>query len=45
MLIVYGISKGLMSALADRANPKHFMILGLVMSALVNLMMGFTTAF
>ncbi len=45
MLIVYGISKGVMSALADRANPKHFMIFGLVMSALVNLMMGFTTAF
>lgn len=45
MLIIYGISKGVMSALADRANPKHFMIFGLVMSALVNLMMGFTTAF
>ena len=45
MLIIYGVSKGLMSALADKSNPKHFMIFGLVMSALVNLMMGFTTAF
>ncbi|XXQ67811.1 MFS transporter [Neisseriaceae bacterium B1] len=45
MLIIYGISKGVMSAFADKSNPKHFMIFGLVMSALVNLMMGFTTAF
>ncbi|OOS00141.1 MFS transporter [Haemophilus paracuniculus] len=45
MLIVYGISKGVMSALADKSNPKHFMIFGLVMSALVNLMMGFTASF
>ena len=45
MLIIYGVSKGLMSALADKSNPKHFMIFGLGMSALVNLMMGFTTAF
>ena len=42
MLIVYGVSKGLMSALADKSNPKHFMIFGLAMSALVNLMMVFT---
>lgn len=45
MLIIYGISKGVMSALADKSNPKHFMIFGLVMSGIVNLMMGFTTAF
>lgn len=45
MLIVYGVSKGLMSTLADKSNPKYFMIFGLVMSAVVNLMMGFTTAF
>ncbi|QEY24062.1 MFS transporter [Neisseria animalis] len=45
MLIVYGISKGVMSALADKSNPKHFMIFGLVMSALVNLMMGFSASF
>lgn len=45
MLIVYGVSKGVMSALADKSNPKHFMIFGLVMSALVNLMMGFSASF
>jgi len=45
MLVVYGLSKGFMSALADKANPKYFMIFGLLMSAIVNLMMGFTTAF
>ncbi|MBE2894745.1 MFS transporter [Spirabiliibacterium falconis] len=45
MLIIYGLSKGFMSVLADKANPKLFMICGLVLSALVNLMMGFSTAF
>ena len=45
MLIIYGISKGVMSALADKSNPKYFMIFGLMMSAAVNFMMGFTTAF
>lgn len=45
MLVVYGLSKGFMSALADKANPKHFMIFGLLMSAIVNLMMGFTFSF
>lgn len=45
MLIIYGFSKGFMSVLADKSNPKHFMIFGLVLSALVNIMMGFSTAF
>lgn len=45
MLVVYGVSKGVMSALADKSNPKHFMIFGLIMSAIVNLMMGFTASF
>lgn len=45
MLIIYGISKGVMSALADKSNPKYFMIFGLMMSAIVNLMMGFSTSF
>ncbi len=45
MLVVYGVSKGVMSALADKANPKYFMAFGLLMSAAVNVMMGFTTAF
>nr|WP_245911149.1 MFS transporter [Neisseria iguanae] len=34
-----------MSALADKPNPKHFMIFGLVMSGVVNLMMGFSASF
>lgn len=45
MLIVYGISKGVMSALADKANPKHFLLFGLMMSAVVNLLMGFSASF
>lgn len=45
MLVVYGLSKGFMSAFADNSNPKHFMIFGLVMSGLVNLMMGFSASF
>ncbi|AQW87085.1 sugar phosphate permease [Campylobacter pinnipediorum subsp. caledonicus] len=44
-LVIYGFSKGFMSVLADKANPKWFMIFGLVLSAMVNLMMGFSTAF
>lgn len=45
MLIAYGISKGVMSTLADKANPKTYMALGLLLCALVNIMMGFSTAF
>lgn len=45
MLIAYGVSKGIMSSLADKANPKVYMALGLLMCALVNIMMGFSTAF
>ncbi|WP_018652681.1 MFS transporter [Actinobacillus capsulatus] len=45
MLVVYGLSKGFMSAFADKSNPKHFMIFGLMMSAVVNLMMGFSVSF
>ncbi|WP_249961037.1 MFS transporter [Histophilus somni] len=45
MLVVYGISKGVMSMLADKANPKYFMIFGVVMSGIVNLLMGFTASF
>ncbi|BCX79549.1 MFS transporter [Campylobacter sp. 19-13652] len=44
-LVIYGLSKGFMSVLADKSNPKWFMIFGLLLSALVNLMMGFSTAF
>ncbi|MDM5152704.1 MFS transporter [Bacillus sp. DX1.1] len=45
MLIAYGISKGLMSSIADKANPKRYMVLGLLLCAMVNIMMGFSTAF
>ncbi|WP_232699589.1 phosphoglycerate transporter PgtP [Brevibacillus daliensis] len=45
MLISYGISKGLMSSLADKADPKRYMALGLLMCGLVNIMLGFSTAF
>lgn len=45
MLIIYGFSKGIMSVLADKSNPKIFMIFGLVLSGIVNLMMGFSSTF
>lgn len=45
MLIAYGISKGIMSSLADKANPKVFMACGLVLCAIVNVGLGFSTAF
>lgn len=45
MLIAYGISKGVMSSLADKANPKVFMACGLVLCAVVNVGLGFSTAF
>lgn len=45
MLIAYGISKGVMSALADKANPKRFMAFGILLSVVVNILMGFSSAF
>jgi MFS transporter, OPA family, phosphoglycerate transporter protein len=45
MLVTYGVSKGIMSSLADKCNPKYYMILGLLLSCMVNLMLGFSTAF
>lgn len=45
MLIAYGISKGVMSSLADKASPKVFMACGLVLCALVNVGLGFSSAF
>ena len=45
MLIAYGISKGVMSSLADKASPKVFMACGLVMCAAVNVGLGFSSAF
>lgn len=45
MLIAYGISKGVMSSIADKANPKVYMALGLVLCALVNITMGLSSSF
>ncbi|MEH0015904.1 phosphoglycerate transporter PgtP [Citrobacter portucalensis] len=45
MLIAYGISKGIMSSLADKASPKVFMACGLVLCAIVNVGLGFSTGF
>lgn len=45
MLISYGLSKGYMSSLADKADPKKFMALGLILCALVNVLMGFSINF
>ncbi|ELN87266.1 phosphoglycerate transporter protein [Salmonella enterica subsp. enterica serovar Enteritidis str. 22558] len=45
MLIAYGISKGVMSSLADKASPKVFMACGLVLCAIVNVGLGFSSAF
>ena len=45
MLITYGISKGVMSSLADKCNPKYYMVFGLLLSCLVNLFLGFSTAY
>lgn len=44
MLIAYGISKGVMSALSDKADPKRYMALGLILCALVNVILGFCNA-
>lgn len=45
MLIAYGISKGVMSSLADKASPKVYMATGLILCALVNIGLGFSFAF
>ncbi|MDG6881762.1 G-3-P permease [Phocoenobacter uteri] len=45
MLITYGCSKGLMSILADKANPRNFMALGLVLCVIVNIALGFSSGF
>jgi len=41
--IIYGVGKFLNGALADRANPRYFMAIGLVLSAATNLVFGFST--
>lgn len=38
--IIYGVGKFLNGMLADRANPRYFMAMGLILSAVVNLFVG-----
>lgn len=45
MLIAYGCSKGFMSSLSDKCNPKTFMALGILLCAVVNIAMGFSSLF
>jgi OPA family phosphoglycerate-like MFS transporter len=45
MLIAYGISKGIMSSIADKADPKRYMALGLILCVIANILLGFSTAF
>ena len=40
MLLAYGLSKGFMSSLSDKADPKKYMALGLFLCASVNLALG-----
>ncbi|MCE9598498.1 MAG: MFS transporter [Spirochaetia bacterium] len=42
--IVYGVSKFFSGVLADLANPRYFMPLGLILSAVVNIAFGFSAA-
>lgn len=44
MLITYGLSKGVMSILADKSNPKYFMATGLAFCIVINIIMGFTSS-
>lgn len=45
MLIAYGLSKGVMSSLADKADPKRYMALGLFLCAGVNLLLGISSTY
>ena len=45
LLITYGVSKGIMSSIADKCNPKLYMVFGLVLSAIINFLLGFSTAY
>ncbi|HBD8756558.1 TPA: MFS transporter [Campylobacter jejuni] len=45
MLIAYGISKGAMSVLSDKADPKKYMALGLILCALINVLLDFSNSF
>lgn len=43
--LVYGVGKFLNGVLADRANPRWFMVIGLIASALINLLFGVSSVF
>ncbi|AVQ33540.1 glycerol-3-phosphate transporter [Staphylococcus muscae] len=43
--ISYGISKFVMGTVSDRSNARTFLVLGLMLTAIVNLLMGFVPAF
>jgi phosphoglycerate transporter family protein len=43
--LVYGIGKFLNGILADRSNPRWFMVIGLCFSALINLVFGWAGAY
>lgn len=42
--IVYGFSKFISGILADRANPRYFMAIGLVLSAVMNIFFGMSSS-
>lgn len=44
LYVVYGLSKFLSGVVADRANPRSFLVVGLVLSALVNFAFGFSSS-
>jgi phosphoglycerate transporter family protein len=41
--VIYGLGKGLSGLFGDRSNARYFMTFGLVMSAVMNLFMGFSS--
>jgi phosphoglycerate transporter family protein len=41
--IIYGVGKFFNGVLADRANPRYFMAIGLICSAITNIIFGFST--
>ncbi len=42
--IIYGFSKFFSGILADRANPRYFMAIGLILSAIVNVFFGLSSS-
>lgn len=45
LYITYGIGKFANGILGDRANPRYFMFIGLIMSAVMNIFFGLSSAF